>query len=152
MGYTKVTINIMIVNRWHKWVKQPKMSKKWHENDIADELAELDEARGIVNRWSEMSDVVYTVTRARWSGHNLSYPISRRQIIAGYFYMYPKYSLRVLFFRRAGRRAGYARELQSVRNPRKTHKLEQIARDNSLNEDVFVEVCKKQLRHWVLLP
>ena len=58
----------MIVERWHGWVQQPKKTREWHEGDIADELQELKEAYSWLNKWSEMSDVVYTVTRARWSG------------------------------------------------------------------------------------
>lgn len=137
---------------WHSWVRQPKFDKEWHERDVADELQELKEAYSVLNKWSEISDVVYTVTRARWSGHQLAYPISRRQVIFGYIYMYPKYSLRVLFFRHAGRKAGAAHTVQSVRNPKKIQKLSAIAKDNGLEQCGFVDICQKQLRYWPLLP
>lgn len=142
----------MIVQRWHAWVNQPKRSLAWHQNDVSDELQELLEAKGFVNRWSELSDVVYTVTRGRWSGHELAYPIGRRQIITGYVYMYPKYTLRVLFFRRAGKRAGATTTLQSVRNPKKAHKLEAIAREHGIDPELFVTVCEHQRKYWPLLP
>ncbi|MEO6761409.1 MAG: hypothetical protein ABI220_03460 [Candidatus Saccharimonadales bacterium] len=141
----------MIVQKWHRWVNQPAESKAWHDDDIADELQELKEARGPVARWSEMSDVVYTVTRGRYDGHNLDYPIPRRQVFLGYIYMYPKYSLRVLFFRSAGRKAGATEPLQAVRNPKKTHKLNKIAEINGLGPELFVAICEKQLKHWPLL-
>lgn len=142
----------MIVQIWHNWVNQPKKPRDWHEQDIADELAELAACYSFVNRWSETSDVVYTVTRARWSGHDLTFPISRRQVIFGYIYMYPKYNLRVLFFRRAGRKAGASDVLQSVRNPKKVEKLAKIAEKNKLASDQFIEICQRQLRYWPLLP
>lgn len=142
----------MIVQKWHGWVKQPVYDRAWHEADVADELQELREARGLVHRWSEMSDVVYTVTRGHWSGHNLTYPIPRRQIMLGYIYMYPKYTSRTLFFRQAGRKAGAMQPLRSVRNPHKIHKLETIARENGLDPDLFVKICQDQLKRWPLLP
>ncbi len=142
----------MIVERWHTWVNQPKFDKAWHEQDVADELQELREARGLIARWSELSDVVYTVTRARWSGHVLTYPIPRWQVPAGYLYMYPKYSSRALFFRRAGKKAGAPQVVQSVRNPRKVQKLEKIAELNGVDPAVFVDVCTQMLRRWPLLP
>ncbi|MEO8862777.1 MAG: hypothetical protein ABI354_00440 [Candidatus Saccharimonadales bacterium] len=142
----------MIVSGWHAWVKQPKKDKAWHESDVADEFLEYQEAPNLIYKWSELSDVVYTVTRARWSGHKLPYPISWRGQFMGYIYMFPKYSLRVLFFRRAGRKSGAKARLESVRNPKKEHKLRQIAEQNNIDPDLFVEICKQQLKHWPLLP
>lgn len=142
----------MIVQRWHNWLMQPKKTREWHEADIADEYAELLEAETILYKWSELSDVVYTVTRARWSGHRLDYPITRPQVIIGYVYMYPKYTLRTLFFRSAGRKAGAPHIVQCVRNPRKVHKLQAVAEKNQLDPVVFVDVCTKQLKYWPLLP
>lgn len=142
----------MIVKRWHTWVNQPKEDIDWHRADIVDELAELQEATKLIHRWSELSDVVYTLTRGRWSGHELAFPISRPQRIVGYIYMFPKYTSRTLFFRRAGKKAGADQPLQSVRNPKKVAKLEEIARQNNLDPKLFVEICQKQLRHWPLLP
>lgn len=127
----------MIVQIWHNWVNQPKKPRDWHEQDIADELAELAACYSFVNRWS---------------GHDLTFPISRRQVIFGYIYMYPKYNLRVLFFRRAGRKAGASDVLQSVRNPKKVEKLAKIAEKNKLASDQFIEICQRQLRYWPLLP
>lgn len=142
----------MVIQRWHDWVNQPKETREWHEADIADELAELQEATKLIHKWSELSDVVYTVTRARWSGHEFEYPITRSQIVVGHIYMIPKYSSRVLFFRRAGKRTGAEVTLQSVRNPKKLHKLQAIAEQNQLDPDEFVTVCHQQLKYWPLLP
>lgn len=141
----------MIVQRWHSWVKQPVYDRAWHERDVADELQELAEARGLLARWSELSDVVYTVTRGRWSGHNLAYPIPRALVPLGYLYMYPKYTSRVVFFRTAGRRAGNV-PVQSVRNPKKVHKLVAVANDHGIDPEMFVNVCSRLLRRWPLLP
>lgn len=136
---------------WHDILDMPKKTKKWHEDDLADEFTELDEAKGLINRWSEYSDVVYTLTRARWSGHDIVSPLTSGQIIYGSLYMFPKYTLRFLFFRRAGNKLGATRALREVRNPKKIHKLHHIAKKYNLDPDAFTEVCKRQLRHWPLL-
>lgn len=143
----------MIMRKWHDWLDQPKYDEQWHRNDMADELAEYREETKLLKKWSEASDVVYTYTRSKWSGHgSVEFPLGRVAYVFGVLYMYPKYSLRQLFFQRAGKRAGKSNRLRCVRNPRKTHKLHQIAEDNKLDKDKFQNICEKQLRYWPLLP
>lgn len=142
-----------MLNKWHTWLDQPKFDKKWHLDDMADELAEYREETSLLKQWSEASDVVYTYTRSRWSGHEgVEFPLGRFAYAFGTMYMYPKYSLRQLFFQRAGKKAGMNERLRCVRNPRKTHKLHTIAEQNNLNKKVFQNTCEKQLRYWLLLP
>lgn len=66
--------------------------------------------------------------------------------------MFPKYSGRWLFFRRAGKKAGAKKALREVRNPKKTHKLHTIAEKNDIDEKLFQKTCEKQLKYWILLP
>lgn len=142
----------MILRLWHNTLDMPKHNKQWHKEDMADELAELHEAKGFVNRWSELSDVAYTYSRGEWSGHNLELPISLGNYAVGLVYMYPKYSLRYAFFRHAGKKLDSTARLKEVRNPKKTHKLHTIAEDYGLNKEQFQAVCEKQLKYWPLLP
>lgn len=138
----------MILYRWHSWLNMSKKEREWHLQDIADELYELRESTGLINCWSEKSDVVYTVTRARWTGHNVDYPIGKKDQILGRIYMYPKYTMRFIFFRRAGRKIDPSVKIRQVRNPKKTHKLRHIAEKYNLPPDEFVVVCQKQYRYW----
>ncbi|MBP9738217.1 hypothetical protein KBD20_00860 [Candidatus Saccharibacteria bacterium] len=133
---------------FHEWLAMPKESKTWHEDDIADEFSELQEAKGLINKWSELSDVVYTVDRARWSGHTFDYPIPGHTVAIGYLYMYPKYTMRFLFFRRAGKKLDPISDIRQVRNPKKVHKLHHIAKKHNLDPKKFEEICTKQYRHW----
>jgi hypothetical protein len=142
----------MLVRRWHTWVNQPVRDESWHRDDIADEYAEYLEARGLIHKWSELSDIVYTVTRASWSGHKLDFPISRPQRMAGYVYMFPKYTSRTLFFRRAGKKAGADQKVLSVRNPKKAEKLHKIAGQYGIDPQEFQAICERQRRYWPLLP
>jgi len=133
-------------------LNMPKEDLVWHEQDMADELEEYYEAQGIIMKWSELSDVVYTCSRGRWSGHSMQFPFSAWQYVLGMVYMYPKYTSRWLFFRRAGKKLHAARSVDEVRNPRKIAKLHSIAERYNLDKHQFQLLCEKQLKYWPLLP
>ncbi len=126
-----------------------KYDKAWHEEDIQDEYKELLEAKTLLEKWSEYSDVAYTYSRARWTGYKIQLPISKPMYIVGLVYMYPKYSLRFMFFRRAGKKLGA--RIHEVRNPKKVEKLHSIAERNDIPAKEFSDICKRQLRYWPLL-
>lgn len=139
-----------IINRWHTWLNMPKNDRAWHEKDVADEIEELKEANAWLARWSEYSDVVYTITRAHWSGHQIAWPISMLERGWGLMYMYPKYTLRWMFFRQLGKK--FKKKFTMVRNPAKTEKLRKLAEMENIDPDAFVAEAKKMLRFWPLLP
>lgn len=142
----------MIIFRfWHDFLDMPRKDDAWHRQDISDEFAELDEAEGLIDRWSELSDVVYAVTRSRWDGCLMDFPLTNRQVFIGALYMFPKYTGRWLFFYTAGRRSGANRKVTEVRNPTKTHKLHHIARKYDLNPELFAQRCEQQMKYWPLL-
>jgi hypothetical protein len=41
-----------IIHRWYSIIGMPKRDLEWHKADIADEMQELKEARGLVHKWS----------------------------------------------------------------------------------------------------
>lgn len=143
---------VSMINKWHSFLAMPKHDMKWHQNDLADELAEFHEERLIFMKWSELSDVVYTCSMGRWSGHQIQFPFSKFLYFLGVLYMLPKYTGRWLFFRRAGKKLRAKTNLHEVRNPKKTHKLHHIAEKYNLNPQQFQAVCEKQLKYWFLLP
>ncbi len=142
----------MLLMLWHSALDMEKYDKAWHEQDMKDELQELVEAPNILYKWSELSDVSYTYSRGKWSGHNLDLPISKIGYYTGILYMYPKYTLRYLFFRRAGRKLDRGLKIKAVRNPKKTHKLHHIATSYKIDENKFQQQCQKQLKYWLLIP
>lgn len=141
-----------MINRWHNYLDMKHYDQAWHENDINDELEEYKAETKLMKRWSEMSDVVYTYTRSKWDNCPVEFPLGRRHYYAGLIYMFPKYTLRWWFYRAAGRKAGAKKDIHEVRNPRKIHKLVTIAERSKLDPAVFSEICKKQLKYWILLP
>lgn len=141
-----------MITKWHSLLKMTKYDKKWHKQDLSDELEEYYAETHPVKKWSELSDVVYTCTRGRWSGHDIPFPFSRWQFVLGSVYMIPKYSGRWLFFKSAGKKAGAKMTVREVRNPKKTYKLHIIAERYDIDPIKFQKTCEKQLRRWILLP
>jgi hypothetical protein len=129
-----------LINKWHDMLNMPKYDKVWHKQDMADELAEYEEAHGFIDTWSELSDIVYTHTRAKWSGHNtIDFPLSKILLPIGILYMIPKYTLRWKFFRDLGHQFDRNLNISEVRNPKKIEKLKVIAEKYNLDPEQFTE-------------
>lgn len=75
-----------MINSWHNWLNMTKYGKKWHENDLQDELNEYYEEKKLIKKWSELSDVVYTSTRGQYSGHDIKFPFSKWRLYLGLIY------------------------------------------------------------------
>lgn len=43
-----------LINKWHDMLNMPKYDEAWHTQDMADELAEYEEAHGLIDTWSEL--------------------------------------------------------------------------------------------------
>ena len=141
-----------IINKWHSVLDMPKKDYDWHQADVLDELREFEEAEGLVNKWSELSDVVYTYTRAHWSGHtDIEFPLNKINFYVGLLYMFPKYSLRYGFYRVLGRKFDKNIKMTEVRNPKKIEKLKIIAQKHNIDEEKFIQEAKKLMKRWVFL-
>lgn len=142
----------MLIHFWHSVLDMAKYDEAWHRQDLADEVREYEESRGMVSRWSELSDVVYTCTRGWWSGHRgLQFPLSRFKYFLGALYMIPKYTLRWLFFLRVGHVLDPRVAVHEVRNPTKSHKLREIAERNGLDPEAFERECMQRYKSWIFL-
>lgn len=140
-----------LLDLWFAWLGLPKHDEAWHRTDLAEELAELGQAKGFVAVWSERADVVFTVARARWSGHNLAYPFGWPTRASGLVYMLPKYTLRWLLFRMAGRRLYSQSRITEVRNPANRRKLRTIAEKHGIDPVAFESECRRLTAWWPLL-
>lgn len=141
-----------IIYKWHSKLDMPKYDREWHRQDVADELQELKEANGVINKWSELSDVCYTYTRAHWSGHrDIALPISYSSYLIGLVYMFPKFHLRWRFFVILGKKLDKDVKIREVRNPRKVDKLETIAGRYGLDKEAFVSEAKKLMKKRIFL-
>ncbi len=143
----------MVLSFWHRLLDMEKFDEAWHRSDIADEMEELNEAEGFFNRWSELSDVVYTVTRAQfWSKiSGIRWPLRKRDYWWGMLYMFPKYTLRWCFFNFCGKLTDRSKKVHAVRNPKKIHKLHLIAEEAGVPKKKFEKICRRWVRVWPLL-
>ncbi len=140
------------IHHWHSHLNMKKFDEAWHQRDMADELAEYYEASGLIDKWSELSDVAYTYTRAQWSGYDsLVFPFSKTALFVGILYMIPKYTLRWRFFRALAKKLNPDLNISEVRNPQKIHKLETIAKRYNLDPEAFTDEAKKLLKGRFLL-
>ena len=141
-----------IINKWHSILDMPKNDYHWHQADVLEELREFEEAEGLINKWSELSDVAYTLTRAHWSGHtDIEFPLSKSNFYIGLLYMFPKYTLRWKFYRVLGQKIDKNVKMTEVRNPKKIEKLKIMAIKYNIDEEKFTEEAKKLMRRWVFL-
>lgn len=141
-----------LIESWHSILNMPKCDLAWHTEDITDELEEFKEAKGLIHKWSELSDVAYTYTRAQWSGHkNVEFPFKKISLYIGFLYMLPKYTLRWRFFRVLGKKFDKNIKITEVRNPKKIEKLEHIAKKYNLDPIKFKDEAKKLMKRWVFL-
>lgn len=141
-----------LIDKWHSMIDMSKKDFDWHKADIAEELQEYREANGLLNRWSEVSDVVYTYTRAVWSGHqSLKYPLGKTSFYVGLLYMFPKYTLRWKFYRVLGKKFGENIKITQVRNPKKIEKLKVIAQKHNIDGDQFIAEANKLMKKWIFL-
>jgi hypothetical protein len=141
-----------LIHRWHTKLDMPKYDEDWHRQDMADELAEYEEAHGLIDTWSELSDVSYTYTRAKWSGHTtIDFPLSHWKLYLGIIYMIPKYSLRWRFFRKLGHQFNKDLHISEVRNPKKIEKLKVIAEKYNLDPEEFTNKATKLMSRYFFL-
>lgn len=138
---------------WFNTLNLPTKPRKNFDRYLSEELEELSLANGFWERMSEKADIVYLAHRAHWHGYaDVVCPLGKSDQITTVPYMLLKHSSRWLFYRRAGHKLDNNVHICSVRNPKKTEKLERVARQWGLDENEFIAVCQKQLRYWVLLP
>jgi len=141
-----------LINKWHDMLSMPKYDEEWHKQDMADELAEYEEASGFFDTWSELSDVAYTYTRANWSGHTtIDFPLSHWKLYLGIMYMTPKYSLRWRFLRKLGYQFDKNLHISEVRNPKKIEKLKVIAEKYNLNPEEFTNRATRLMSRYFFL-
>jgi hypothetical protein len=146
-----------VLRRWHgvlRLARQPVAS--WHRDRVREELKER---RMATTRWqslSETSDVLFSLSRARYDGFpikSLPCMLAPRYVFA-YAYMLAKYTSRWSFYRVAAYLSDAPNRdfVREVVNPSKNPKLDEVASRHKIDPVRFKRVCRRLLRVWPLLP
>ena len=121
-----------------------------------EELRERRAAKGFLQRLTESSDVLFTISRAHYDGFPTRQlpPFSIRRHGLVYGYMVAKYTLRGTFYRAAALLCGVprCRSVREVVNPAKDSKLDEVAARNCIDPVKFRKVATGLRRVWPLLP
>ena len=143
------------LTRWHKMLNLQRYPLPFHRARLAEELAEVDAATGVINRLSETSDVLFTISRSSFEGHPVAAvpPLTARNAPA-YTYMLVKFTSRWGFYLAAAYLADRQRysAVREVVNPRKDEKLVAVAERHGLEPVGFSRVAVGLRRVWPLLP
>lgn len=140
---------------WHRALGlQRQVPRSWHSDRLREEEQELREARTYLEKISEASDVLFSISRARHEGFDIrSLPsFFDRKYTLAYLYLVGKFSSRCLFYMTASLLCRAPHVVREVVNPTKDEKLLIVATRHGLDPVQFTRVCQKLLRIWPLLP
>lgn len=142
--------------RWHQYLDLPRHPPHWYRERLREELSERRLAVSVLSRLSESADVFYIISRAHYDGIALrrmpKFNIWHHSVV--YSYLILKYTSRWSFYRLAGRlcRVPERRILREVINPRKNHKLYEVACRHNIDPAYFKRVCCRLRKVWPLFP
>jgi hypothetical protein len=128
--------------------------RTWHHDRLREERQELQEATTFLQKISESSDVIFSISRARHDGYDI-HPLPRffdRDYTLAYMYMIGKFSSRWMFFRTAAFLSRAPHPVREVVNPTKDDKLRVVAVRHQIDPIRFKRICRRLLRIWPLFP
>ncbi|EED18670.1 conserved hypothetical protein [Talaromyces stipitatus ATCC 10500] len=115
---------------WHGVLGlQRQKPHSWHFDRLREEEQELREAQAYLEKISEASDVIFSISRAQHDGFNIQ-PLPSffdRKYMLAYPYMFGKFSSRWLFYITASLLCRAPHIVREVVNPTKNEKLLQVA-------------------------
>lgn len=141
---------------WHARLGLPRQSPpSWYRDRLREELLERRTAKTSLQKLSETSDVFFAISRARYDGFPVrKLPPLASQNVLVFTYMVMKYTSRWMLYRTTARlcRIPHFDKVREVVNPRKEHKLQEVALRHDIDVRNFKRVCGRLQRVWPLLP
>ncbi|KAL3476031.1 hypothetical protein BJX99DRAFT_228735 [Aspergillus californicus] len=146
-----------MLRQWHgvlRLTRQPVAS--WHRDRVREELKERRMAETCGHRLSETSDVLFSLSRARYDGfpvRSVPCKVTLYYLLA-HTYMVAKYTSRWSFYKVAAYLSGAPHYglVREVVNPKKSAKLDQVATRHQIDPMRFKAVSRQLLRVWPLFP
>lgn len=140
---------------WLNMLGLPRQTPRaWHCDRLREEIRELQKANNGLEKLSEASDVLFSISRARHDGYNIR-PLPSffdRKYMLVYMYMIGKFSSWWMFFRTAALLCRAPHLMREVVNPAKDKKLRQVAVRHEIDPIRFEQVCQRLLHIWPLFP
>ena len=145
-----------VLIRWHRMLGLKQQSPpSWYRERIREELYERRTAKTWLERLSETSDVLFSISRARYDG----FPVRTRPSFSyrsaiPYTYMMVKYTSRWKFYQTAALlcKSPCHRSVCEVVNPQKDKKLAEVARRHQIDPAQFRSVGGRLRKIWPLIP
>ncbi|KGO75991.1 hypothetical protein PITC_011480 [Penicillium italicum] len=142
---------------WFKMLNLQRQSHiSWHRARLREELCERRLAETGWQKLSETSDVLFSITRARYDGFPTRNPSCLTGLYSSpiYVYMLAKYTSRWSFFKAAALfcHARHWNRVQEVVNPSKDHKLTEVALRHNIDQKDFHRVSCRLRYIWPLFP
>ncbi|KAF2449015.1 hypothetical protein P171DRAFT_222827 [Karstenula rhodostoma CBS 690.94] len=146
----------LLLRRWHIMLGLPRQSPtRWYRDRLREELCERRAATTYLQKLSETSDVLFSISRALHDGFPMrQLPALSLRNAPAYLYMLAKYTSRWKFYRVAAKLCDAPRResIREVINPDKDHKLLEVALRHDIDPVAFKVAAGKLQRFWPLLP
>lgn len=152
----RLTVDALL-RRWHGMLGLSRQSPpSWYRDRLREELRERRTAKTPLQKLSETSDVIFSISRARYDGfpvRKLPPFVASRHVLL-YSYMLAKYTMRWKFYRTAAIFCNAPRYdlVREVVNPGKDHKLGEVASRHQIDPVKFKRVGRRLRWVWPLLP
>lgn len=146
-----------LLKRWHRFLGLPQHSPpSWYRDRLREELQERRTAKTAWERLSETSDVLFSISRARYDGfpvRSLPNFVASRHVLV-YAYMLAKYTMRWNFYRITAIlcSAPHYDRVREVVNPSKDSKIKEVASRHHIDTVKFQKVGRQLRRVWPLFP
>ena len=146
-----------LLRRWHGMLNLPRQNPpSWYRERLREELKERRHAKTFLERLSETSDVLFSISRARHDGfpvRNLPQFRTTRHTLV-YTFMLVKYTLRWRFYRIAAKfcKAPHWDSVREVVNPGKDSNLRVVARRHNIHPEEFLNAGRQLRNVWPLMP
>ncbi|MCJ1333998.1 hypothetical protein MMC10_010705 [Thelotrema lepadinum] len=146
-----------LLRRWHGMLGLSRQTPpSWYRDRLREELKERRKANTFLEKLSETSDVLFSISRASYDGFPVRklprFRVTRHTPV--YAFMFAKYTLRWRFYRIAAKfsKAPHWNSVREVVNPRKDGNLYEVALRHNIDPEEFLNAGRHLRNVWPLMP
>ena len=135
-----------LLRRWHRMLGLARQSPpSWYRDRLREELKERRDAKTFLEKLSETSDVLFSISRARYDGFPVQSlpPLRTTRHTLAYTFLLLKYTFC---------KAPHWGSVREVVNPGKDGNLREVARRHNIDPEEFVNAGQQLRNVWPLIP